>query len=156
MGRAGDFGPESLEWWFSSESGAQRKWVTGGDSSVGEALTAARPGDPLAAELAQTVVAAQLFGRTDAASLGRFRLLSRLGAGGMGVVYAAYDPELDRTVAVKLLRRSDTRNPAAMEEGRALARLSHPNVVPVFEVGASGDHIYIVMELVLGETLRQW
>jgi hypothetical protein len=156
MGRAGDFGPESLEWWFSSESGAQRRGVTGGESSVGQTLAHARPGDPLGMELAQTLVGAQLFGRTDAASLGRFRLLNRLGAGGMGVVYAAYDPELDRTVAVKLLRGSDMRNPAAMEEGRALARLSHPNVVPVFEVGASGDHIYIVMELVLGETLRQW
>jgi hypothetical protein len=72
------------------------------------------------------MVAAQLFGLDGAPNLGRFQLLNRLGAGGMGVVYTAYDPQLDRTVAVKLLRASEPRGSAAMEEGRALARLSHP------------------------------
>jgi predicted Ser/Thr protein kinase/tetratricopeptide (TPR) repeat protein len=122
--------------------------------SVGVAMAAARPGDPLAARLAEASVAASLFG-TNTLGLGRFRVLERLGAGGMGVVYAAYDPDLDRGVAIKLVRIDGDRE-VALAEGKALARLSHPNVVPVFDVGREGDHIYIVMELVRGTTLRAW
>jgi tetratricopeptide (TPR) repeat protein len=80
----------------------------------------------------------------------------------MGVVYAAYDPELDRKVALKLLRPD--RTGAAAEEHRlrlqreaqAIARLSHPNVVAVFDAGMLGDQVFVAMEFVEGKTLREW
>jgi anti-sigma factor RsiW len=77
------------------------------------------------------------------ALVGRYVVLETLGSGGMGVVYAAYDPELDRKVALKLLReemvsRSRELRARMMREAQALARLSHPNVVAVFDVGTFG------------------
>ncbi|WP_224245772.1 serine/threonine-protein kinase [Hyalangium gracile] len=96
-------------------------------------------------------------------SLGRYVLLERLGAGGMGVVYAAYDPELDRKVAVKLLRARPEDPRAAAEgqsrlqrEAQAMARLSHPHVVPVFDVGVVADRLFVAMELVEGCDAREW
>jgi tetratricopeptide (TPR) repeat protein len=81
----------------------------------------------------------------------------------MGVVYAAYDPELDRKVAVKLLRARPEDPRAAAEgqarlqrEAQAMARLSHPNVVPVFDVGVVADRLFLAMELVEGCDARQW
>jgi len=84
-----------------------------------------------------------------------------LGEGAMGVVYLAHDPDLDRRVAVKVLRRSDKdhaeKASARMErEARAMARLSHPNVVAVHEVGLSKGQIFVAMEYVAGGTLVQW
>jgi serine/threonine protein kinase/tetratricopeptide (TPR) repeat protein len=94
---------------------------------------------------------------------GRYVLLGRLGSGGMGVVDAAYDPTLDRKVALKLLRPNDggTVDTAArgrlLREARALARLSHPNVVHVYEVGTLEDQqVYIAMEYIEGQTLQAW
>ena len=96
----------------------------------------------------------------DGATVGRYIVKERLGEGGMGVVYAATDPELDRTVALKLLqtRRGDEREPAwLLREAQALARLSHPNVVAIYDVGTlPGDRVFIAMEHVEGETLRVW
>lgn len=94
-------------------------------------------------------------------SVGRYLILDVLGAGGMGVVYAGYDPELDRKVALKLLRpeRTAQGEPARrrlQQEAQAAARLSHPNVVTVYDVGVLGDQVFIAMELVAGRTLRQW
>jgi tetratricopeptide (TPR) repeat protein len=95
-------------------------------------------------------------------TLGRFVLLARLGAGGMGVVYAAYDPELDRKVALKLVQaarergRSSSGPARLLREAQAMARLSHPNVVTVYEVGAVGDQVFIAMEFVRGQTLSSW
>jgi hypothetical protein len=95
--------------------------------------------------------------------VGRFEIDSELGAGGMGVVYLAFDPTLDRRVAVKLLREdvsADAANQRAQarlaREGRAMARLQHPNVVTVYEVGIHDGHVFIVMEYVPGGTLRSW
>ncbi len=96
-------------------------------------------------------------------SLGRYLVLEPLGGGGMGVVYTAYDPELDRKVAVKLLR-ADAAGSANATDGRtrllreaqAMARLSHPNVIAVHDVGTFRDQVFIAMELVAGETLREW
>jgi tetratricopeptide (TPR) repeat protein/predicted Ser/Thr protein kinase len=82
-------------------------------------------------------------------------VLERLGEGGMGVVYAAYDPDLDRGVALKVVRIIGDRD-TALAESKALARLSHPHVVPIYDVGLDGDNVYIAMELVHGETLRAW
>lgn len=85
--------------------------------------------------------------------IGRYRLVRLLGAGAMGVVYEAEDPDLDRRVAVKLLRTAagDLR-----EEARMLARLAHPNVVAVYEVGTSAGRDFVAMEYVDGQTLADW
>ena len=98
---------------------------------------------------------------TEPARIGRFTVLHRLGAGGMGVVYAAYDPELDRKIAVKLVRSDagvgSDGSPRLLREAQALARVSHPNVVAVHEVGVhEGGEIYIAMEFVTGVDLRLW
>jgi hypothetical protein len=91
--------------------------------------------------------------------LGRFRVLGKLGEGGMGVVLSAHDEQLDRQVALKLLtraRRDAVAHERLIREARSLARLSHPNIVSVHEVGESEGTPYLVMELVVGQTLRQW
>ena len=95
--------------------------------------------------------------------LGRYLLLGPLGQGGMGVVFRAYDPSLDRAVAIKLLRiseRGEAETQALrarlMREAQAMARLSHENVVHVHDMGQEGGHVYIAMDLVEGETLREW
>jgi serine/threonine protein kinase/tetratricopeptide (TPR) repeat protein len=96
------------------------------------------------------------------ASVGRYVILDRLAVGGMGVVYAAWDPELNRKVALKLLRALATDGGAALgharllREAQAMARLSHPSVVAVHDVGSFGDRVFVAMELVEGGTLRQW
>ncbi|HEY4180814.1 MAG TPA: serine/threonine-protein kinase [Kofleriaceae bacterium] len=94
--------------------------------------------------------------------IGRYVTIDVLGEGGMGVVYAAYDPELDRKVAIKLLE-AQTLNDATggqawlLREAQALARLAHPNVIAVHDVGTlPGDRVFIAMELVDGDTLRAW
>ncbi|MDC0668239.1 protein kinase domain-containing protein [Nannocystis radixulma] len=90
--------------------------------------------------------------------IGRYTLADLLGSGGMGLVYRAHDPVLDRDVAVKLIHALDVR-PADRErllrEARAMARLSHPNVLTVFDAGESGDELFVAMALVRGSTLRQ-
>ncbi len=91
--------------------------------------------------------------------LGRYVVLDRLGVGGMGVVYAAFDPELDRKVAIKLLQHRDqgSMGPARLlREAQAMARLSHPGVITVHDVGIVDDQVFIAMELVEGGTLREW
>lgn len=95
------------------------------------------------------------------ASVGRYRLLERIGEGGMGVVYVAHDPELDRRLALKLLRPEPTaateqRRARLVLEAQAMAKLSHPNVVGVHDVGRVGEQLFLAMELVDGVTLTQW
>jgi tetratricopeptide (TPR) repeat protein len=96
------------------------------------------------------------------AALDRYIVLERLGAGGMGVVYAAYDPQLDRRVAIKLVRHGVTNeeNSAGgsrlLREAQAIARVAHPNVVSAYDVGTFHDHVFIAMELIDGETLSSW
>src|SRR5262245_25024894 len=82
--------------------------------------------------------------------LGRFAILDTLGTGGMGVVLEAHDETLDRTVALKLLHPwgSEHHRARLLREAKALARLSHPNVVQVYEIGTVGDDTFIAMELV--------
>jgi serine/threonine protein kinase len=95
--------------------------------------------------------------------VGRYLVLSTLGTGGMGVVFAAYDPQLDRKVALKLLR-ANLRGPSAKDartrlkrEAQAIAQLNHPNVVGVYDVGTTDDgDVYIAMEFVEGDTLTTW
>jgi tetratricopeptide (TPR) repeat protein len=103
-------------------------------------------------------VLAALGVRRDPIRCGRYELREKLGEGAMGVVYHAHDPELDRWVAVKLLREpsDDETRDVLREEGRALARLSHPNVVQVLGVGREQGRTWIAMEWVEGTTLAQW
>ena len=83
----------------------------------------------------------------------RYIILDRVGAGGMGVVYAAYDPSLDRRVALKFLApneadRGGIREKRLLREAQAMARLSHPNVAVVYEVGTFQGQVFVAMEFV--------
>ncbi len=91
-------------------------------------------------------------------SIGRYVILRRLGVGGMGEVHLAYDPELDRKVALKLLRGSaGTVDPRGLlREAQAMAQLRHPNVVTVHDVGEHHGRVYVAMEYVEGVTLGTW
>lgn len=90
--------------------------------------------------------------------LGRFRLERVIGEGGMGVVHAAYDPELERRIALKVLRSHTSSDARArlLREAKAMARLAHPNVVTVHDVGTADGRDYVAMELVDGENLATW
>ncbi len=91
--------------------------------------------------------------------VGRYVIVGELGAGGMGAVYIAYDAQLARRVAIKVLR-PDARGPEAqarlLREAQAMARLTHPNVVTVHDVGAFGEEVFVAMEYVDGQTLKAW
>ena len=91
--------------------------------------------------------------------LGRYAVLGTIGRGGMGVVYRAYDPDLDRAVALKLLTPGSKKSEASarmVREAQAMAKLSHPNVVPVHDVGVQEGRVFIAMEFVRGMTLGKW
>lgn len=91
--------------------------------------------------------------------VGRYSLIKVLGEGGLGTVYEAHDPLLSRTVAVKTLHRgaslSQDSTDRILHEARAAARISHPHIVTVFDAGTSDRGVYIAMELLLGQDLRQ-
>lgn len=96
------------------------------------------------------------------AQLGRYIIVDKLGGGGMGIVYTAYDPELDRKVALKVMKPSsragneeDARG-RMLREAQAMARLAHPNVVPIYDVGTVDKDVFVAMELVTGSTLTAW
>lgn len=94
---------------------------------------------------------------------GRYELRRRVGAGGMGTVYAVWDPQLGREVALKVIS-GDRRGGVGAEislarlarEAQAMARINHPNVVPVYDVGGDADQVYFTMELVQGGSLDRW
>jgi tetratricopeptide (TPR) repeat protein/predicted Ser/Thr protein kinase len=116
-----------------------------------ERMERTRPSSPEAGALGRGV------------GLARYVVLNKLGSGGMGVVYAAYDPELDRKVALKLLRAdaaeessSQAARARLLREAQAMARLSHPNVIAVHDVGTLDQQIFIAMEFVEGQTLTRW
>ncbi|HWB73796.1 MAG TPA: tetratricopeptide repeat protein [Nannocystaceae bacterium] len=94
--------------------------------------------------------------------VGRYEILAQLGEGGMGVVYVALDPELQRKVALKILRAGDASwtttvgRSRLLREAQALAKLTHPNVVTIHDVGEHRGTVWIAMELVDGRTLHQW
>ncbi len=94
---------------------------------------------------------------------GRYVILDQIGQGGMGVVYMAYDPELDRRIALKLLSvkkssasQADRARERLLREAKALAQLSHPNVVSAYDVGTLDQDVFVAMELVEGLTLKEW
>ncbi|MFT3769371.1 MAG: serine/threonine-protein kinase [Minicystis sp.] len=94
--------------------------------------------------------------------VGRYEVVEVLGAGAMGVVYGAHDPELDRRIALKLVRadaeveRADRLRERLLREAQAMARLAHPNVIAAYDVGSFDDQVFVAMELVRGGTLSSW
>src|SRR6266404_3496304 len=92
-------------------------------------------------------------------ALSKYRIIEKLGAGGMGEVYKAEDPALLRTVAIKVMSKEGEPNSSGetrfLREARAASAFNHPNIVTIYEIGETGDHTYIVMEYVEGRSLRQ-
>jgi tetratricopeptide (TPR) repeat protein len=127
-------------------------------------------GDPIEERIALGKLKAALLGTDPAVRVDRYELGETIGEGGMGVVYRAWDPELARHVAIKVLRAGEQGSSATLAhqrlraEAQAIARLSHPNVVAVHDVGrlaahdspTAGDGVYIVMELIEGRDLKAW
>src|SRR6266498_1764362 len=120
------------------------------EATTGADQAKRRPGE------ARTGLASSLIGTVLSE---RYRLESKLGSGGMSTVYLARDTTLERWVAVKVMHREITDQPDQLErfrrEARAVAQLSHPNVVAVIDAGEDGGYPYIVFEYVDGETLKQ-
>jgi tRNA A-37 threonylcarbamoyl transferase component Bud32/tetratricopeptide (TPR) repeat protein len=130
-----------------------------GDSAV-RALAELRgvETDVVAQQLRASLRRAALGLETPPTRVGRFEIVREAGRGAMGVVYEAHDPSLDRRVAIKILRRQGAADEAALlREGRTLARLSHPNIVSVYEVGVADGHasVFVAMEFIAGGTLRR-
>jgi serine/threonine protein kinase/tetratricopeptide (TPR) repeat protein len=155
--------------------------ASGRAGEVTRLLGKEHPAQPLATRHALSEVERELFARTPSPiTVSRYVILDRIGSGGAGVVYRAYDPELDRKVAVKLLhpdtlddRDTDESSARArlLREAQAMARLSHPNVVAVHDVGTydedklrpagelgagASEGVFVVMELLEGRDLSQW
>jgi tetratricopeptide (TPR) repeat protein/predicted Ser/Thr protein kinase len=130
---------------------------------MSEAVTDTLP--PIGVDATQATLSPQQTGAESGPILpgtiiGRYVVLSKLGAGAMGMVLAAYDPELDRKVALKLLKARTGSQDAAQarlrREAQALAKLDHPNVVGVHDVGVHEGQLFVGMEFVEGQTLGEW
>ena len=147
---------QSVPGTIPKSSVAERPDPTAPTAVAGDAIADAVPAIPtIDLRVAQSKAEAALFGASEAVRIGRYRILERVGAGGMGVVWSAWDPELGRAVALKLASSGDAATRAlARDEARALARLSHPNVVPIYDVLDHDDRVLLVMELIKGESLR--
>ena len=144
--------------------GARRGNLGGGDSNqrtlgVGAVVREGlEPGVDSGLALARA--RRRLLGKDQPTVVGRYRIIERLGRGGMGVVYRAHDSALDRDVALKLLPRRTVQDADARlrfaREAEAIAQLAHPNIVQVFEVGQLRDAPFFAMELIRGPSLRDW
>ncbi len=132
------------------------------DDSLRDLLVGGQPpkGDFEDQRLEASVVS-HMLGSPNPVEVGRFRIEKRIGAGSMGIVYAAWDPVLHRRVALKVLHLVDEPGAQARaterleREARAMAGLDHPNVVTIFDVGAVGKQFFLAMEFVGGGTLRE-
>lgn len=126
--------------------------------SLGRDVAAARPADDLleATHLRNRLLE-RLAGRPAVPTkIGRFEILRRRGSGSFGVVFEARDPKLDRVIAVKVVSGRPEQRAAIRREAEAAARVTHPNVIEVYDVGEIEHGVYIAMELVEGGTLAQW
>ncbi len=120
-----------------------------------ELLGVGPPADSLRADLMQQRLRERMFGEPSTPpQIARFRVLERIGSGGMGTVYLAWDEGLARSVALKFLHQREGDD--LVREAQALARLAHPNVVSVFDVGVHDGRVWLAMEHVPGQTLRAW
>ncbi|MEM6993967.1 MAG: serine/threonine-protein kinase [Myxococcota bacterium] len=132
------------------------------DAPASDPETALRTGGPRESfdeRFRRSTMRAQIFGGGAAPqlSIGRYRIERRIGAGAMGTVYLGVDQGLERNVAVKVLRQEDAVHRARMQvEAKALAKLSHPNVVTVHEVGEEDGELFVAMEYIPGKTLTEW
>jgi eukaryotic-like serine/threonine-protein kinase len=127
-----------------------------GDAGVETTL----PGE--GSDLASPIDASDRLAR--GSTVGRYTVLERIGSGGMGVVYSAFDPQLDRRIALKVMHPDRATGMSAssggknrlLREAQAMAKLSHPNVITVHDVGTFGDRVFVAMEFIEGCTLRDW
>ncbi len=125
--------------------------------STGSGDERAREARRLDRQRVRAAMRERLFGAASAPVLiDRFVLRRKLGEGASSVVYAAFDPTLEREVALKLVLVPPSEGAAVLAEARALAQLRHPNLLPIFEVGLHEGMPYLVTELVEGGTLRAW
>jgi tRNA A-37 threonylcarbamoyl transferase component Bud32 len=146
---------------------AEQHLLTCGDCTALVALAAPPPPGERATPTADTAAARRARAPEPpvtppgpGAAVGRYRLLHLVGRGGMGEVYAAHDPELDRKVAIKILRADnypdEVESARLLREAQSVAKLSHPNLVTVYDVGTAGGRLFLAMELIEGETLAAW
>ncbi len=126
--------------------------MSGGPPTLGDLGSA--PIDALGEDVAMARVRGALFGTRQPARLDRYAVLKKLGEGGYGVVYAAWDERLDRKIALKVLHAGAP--PRLQDEARALAKLAHPNIVTVHDVAEAGGQRFVAMEFVEGQTLARW
>lgn len=113
------------------------------------------PADSLRADLMHRRLRERMFGEPSLPpTIARFRVLERIASGGMGTVYLAWDEGLARSVALKLLHERE--GDELVREAQALAKIAHPNVVSVFDVGVHEGRLWLAMEYVPGQTLRTW
>lgn len=124
-------------------------------------LLGSPPGvDPIAMEQSRARAESKLFGGSAPPKIGRYEIIGTIGCGGMGMVYRAHDPQLQRNVALKILHPQRSHDPRAQQrmilEARALAKLDHPNVVKVHDAMIEVQQVIVVMELLEGETLESW
>jgi hypothetical protein len=125
--------------------------ATGDDEETLDALVMA----PTQVDAADAAPAGDTVLRTGD-TVARYRIDGFLGRGGMGVVYRARDPDLDRALAIKLVGSRRIGVDRMMREAQAMARLDHPNVVPIFDVGMHGDQLFLAMPFLAGGTLGEW
>ncbi|MBK7828672.1 serine/threonine-protein kinase [Nannocystis sp.] len=148
---------DSLDTTLSASQARPRPWLVATQSVDRQHVgPPADPAGPLDKQLVKRALFPQ---RAIPVRIGRFTVLGLVGRGGMGVVYACHDELLGRKVAVKVLHsevRSDHASRRLQREAQALAKLSHPNVVAVHDVGTLGERVYLAMEFVDGQTLGAW
>lgn len=146
----------------TSSSSLSAAIVSVAGSSPGSASAPSEPSAPRAPDPATAQGAAKASSRgarRRGASIGRYLVLDLLGQGAVGEVYAAYDPQLDRRVAVKLLRTawaSEDARQRLVREARALAKVSSSHVVQVYDAGEHKGNVFVAMELIEGQSLKQW
>jgi tetratricopeptide (TPR) repeat protein len=137
--------------------------ASGDESTVDETVTGTATAETVATRAMAGPMRVEIPPLSRGENVGRYVIVDIIGRGGMGIVYKAYDPDLDRRIALKLLRPrvTDAESHTSgrdrlLREAQALAQLSHPNVVAVYDVGTVDDDVFVAMELVEGATLRTW